>query len=979
MPPAALKIDGLTLRRSGVELETTKYDLAMALRRTDEGLMGVLGYKTDLFEAPTIERLAGHYQPLLEGIVADPETRIEELPLLTESERHQILIEWNDTTAPYSEKSCIHQLIETQAERTPDAIALVFGNEELSYRELNRRANKLAHYLRARGVRPEVRVGICLERSIELVIAVLGISKAGGAYVPLDPSYPTERLDFMLEDAQPALVLTQERFRARLPDSVQVVRLDVDWKNIMQERDDNPSVNMTPDHLAYLIYTSGSTGRPKGVLVTHRGVVNLAAFQARMFGITATDRALQASSFNWDAWVYELMMSLPRGATLCICPPDILPGPMLNQFIREHSISVIGSTPGVTALLNPQELPLVRTVMVGGDVCSSEEVSRWIPGREFFNNYGPTEASVICTSINCQLDTRPPPIGRPIGNTQIYLLDQHMQPVPIGVAGELYIGGIGLARGYLNDSVRTAERFIPNPFSREPGARLYKSGDLARYRADGNIEFIGRLDQQVKLRGLRIELEEIETILKQHLDVRDAVAVVREDARGEKQLIAYFVSNADAHATSAELRAFLKSKLPGYMIPAAFVRLAALPLSPIGKVDRKALPPPEQIVSDEKRVLVAPRDSVELKLVRIWEHVLKVAPVSVNDNFFDLGGHSLLGAQLLAQIQQEFGFALPLVTLFQEGTVGSMASLLRQMNLERQLSPTQSWSPLVGIQPHGHRLPFFCVHPVGGNVVAYTWLARELGSDQPFYGLQARGLEDDQAPLARVEEMASFYLDALRSVQPHGPYCLGGWSFGGVVAFEMAQQLQRLGEPIALLALIDTIAPQQTDSLREVDEVALTAAFVKTLQRSASNDLPELVQTELRQVDPKTRLQFLTNVMPNATDLPSDVALRQAEHYWRVYQANLRALENYVPQVYGGPLLLLRAQEHSGEDLPMYIWEDPTFGWSNLTTYPVTVHGIPGNHDTILQEPNVLILAAHLKNAMVGLLQTQSADSKVVE
>lgn len=555
-PIEQLELPGLTLTPSKLDIGTARFDLEFHLwersqglsglwEAPSEGLSGFVAYSTELFEQATIARMVGHFQTLLEAIVTNPDQRLADLPLLSAAQRHQLLVEWNQTQVEYAKISCIHHLFEAQVEKTPDAVAVVFKDVQLTYRELNKKANCLAHYLQQLGVGPEVLVGICVNRSLEMIVASLGVWKAGGAYIPLDPDYPRDRLILMLTDAQVPILLTQQSLVNMLPKlQAQIVCLDTDWEYIAKRYQDTQQRAVTADNLAYVIYTSGSTGTPKGVMVPHRGLCNVVEAQKQSFNLQPGSQVLQFSSLNFDASIFEMLMAFGVGGTLCVVPKEArLPGADLVQFLQERVIAAAILPPAVLAVLPENQLPTLTTVLAGGEACSSEIVKRWAEGRRFFNAYGPTETTIWATVAQLEQSNEKPSIGRPVANTQIYLLDTHLQPVPVGVVGELYIGGDGVARGYLNRPDLTAERFIPNFYSAEPGARLYRTGDLARYRADGKLEFIGRTDEQVKIRGYRIELGEIETVLNQHPVVREAIATVREDESGEKRLLAYVSLN----------------------------------------------------------------------------------------------------------------------------------------------------------------------------------------------------------------------------------------------------------------------------------------------------------------------------------------------------------------------------------------------------------------------------------------------------
>jgi amino acid adenylation domain-containing protein len=646
-----------------------------------------LDYRTiELGEEQTRE-IAGCYSRVLAAMATEPFARHEAVCLLSGEERRRLLIELNDNSAPFPEDRCVHQLFEEQVGRAPDAVAVRIGEEELSYRELNRRANRLARHIRELGVVPEAIVGIFTECSLEMLIGLLAVLKAGGAYLPLDPEYPSERISFMIEDARARVVLTQSHLLDRLPSTAaRAVCLDADWPVISHESDENLQARATPDNLAYVIYTSGSTGQPKGVLVAHRGVTNMIAASIELFGVTSRSRILQAASLSFDASVLEVFMTLLGGATLYPVSRDVVAsGTDLAEMLREHAITTIAVTPSLLDLIPAGEYSALRSITVGGEACGADTAARWSRGRRLFNAYAPTEATVYATAAECaEAERRIPPLGRPISNMQVYLLDSHLQPVPIGIPGEIHVGGVGLARGYLNRPELTAERFVPDPFSRKPGARLYKTGDLARFLADGQIEFVGRTDRQVKVRGFRIELGEIETVLGRHPGVREAVVVAREDAPSGKRLIAYVVAREEPPPTTSEMRDYLKERLPEYMLPSSFVMLDALPLTATGKVNRGALPAPEQTRPELAQVYVAPRTAVEEVLCGIFSEVLERERVGVRDSFFELGGHSLLATQVASRVRGALQVELPLRRLFGSPTVEGLAAAILEDVGERE-------------------------------------------------------------------------------------------------------------------------------------------------------------------------------------------------------------------------------------------------------------------------------------------------------
>ncbi len=691
-----LELVGLKVSDLNLDPGTARFDLELLIEDEDSGLWGYANYNADLFEPETIKRIIGHFQVLLEGIVAKPEQQLSDLPLLTQVERHQLLVEWNDTKTDYPKHKCVHELFEEQVERTPEAMAVVFEDERLTYRELNQRANHLAHYLRGLGVRPEMLVGICMERSLEMVVALLGVLKVGGAYVPLDPEYPKERIEFVHQDTQVRTLLTQERLLKRLPQhAVSVLCLDRDWQQVAQNSAENCHCQVEARNLAYVMYTSGSTGRPKGAMITHRALVNHMHWLQTAFPLTATDRVAQKTPFSSDASVWEFYAPLLVGATLIVARPDGHRDPAyLIKLITERSVTILQLVPSLLrALLEEKDIASCRTlkrVFCGGEELSMELQKRFSSqlDAQLCNLYGPTEATIDATYCvgGGDENTGLVPIGRPISNTKCFILDADLQPLPFGVAGELYLEGDGLARGYYNRPDLTAERFIPSPFNEKPGARLYRTGDVARYCPDGNIEFLGRTDDQVKLRGFRIELGEIEWVLTQHPGVRDSVVVARENAAGDKQLVAYIVPMNGEDVGIHELRSFLQEKLSAYMVPSAFVFLDSLPLTPNGKVNRRALPEPDQAKSELEEGFVAPRNPVEQLLVNIWAEVLKTEQIGVCDKFFDLGGHSLKATQVMSRVRNTFQVDLPLRALFEDPTVASLAMRIMQSQTENPQS-----------------------------------------------------------------------------------------------------------------------------------------------------------------------------------------------------------------------------------------------------------------------------------------------------
>ncbi|MBC8446872.1 MAG: amino acid adenylation domain-containing protein, partial [Chloroflexi bacterium] len=903
-PTETPELPGLALSGLAVDNETAKMELMLTMGDREGVLRGGLEFNTDLFDSATIERMIGHFQTLLAAIVADPSQRISALPLLPAAERHKLLVEWNDTAADYPAHPLVHQLFQEQAQRTPDAVAVAGEGQTLTYRQLNQRANQLARTLRRAGVGPETLVGISVERSLDMVVGLLAILKAGGAYLPLDPYYPSERLAFMLQDAQVPVLLTQAHLVERLHAPCRVVCLDADWPAIAQESAENLPGDVTAANLAYVIYTSGSTGTPKGVQIQHSSLLNYVHAAADAFELEPEDRVLQFASISFDTAAEEIFPTLWRGARLVLRNDAMLSSvPTFLDTCRQLGITVL-DLPTVywhqmvldvvsQGLTLPEPL---RLLIIGGEKALPERLLAWHqavgPQVRLLNTYGPTEATIVATMwelparLGPDAPSREVPIGRPVANVQTYVLDPQLNPAPIGVPGELHIGGAGLARGYLNRPNLTAQKFVQNPFAPPPAAQaglpvrvparavaggrtqtgsairnpqsallsrsairnpqsallyrsaipnpqsallsrsaipnpqsalLYRTGDLARYLPDGNVEFLGRIDQQVKVRGFRIELGEIEATLSAHPAVQEAVVVAREDTPGDRRLVAYVVPAQEPAPTASELRRFLLDKLPDYMSPTAFLLLDELPLTRSGKVDRQALPVPDDKRPQMESAYVAPRTPTEEKIAAIWTEVLKVDRVGVYDSFFDLGGHSLLAIQVLTRLHKTFPVEVPLGRLFETLTVAGLAEVIESLQRGDE-SPQAAGdetarelpSVLVPIQPRGRKPPLFCIHPPSGVVFPYYSLARHLDADQPLYGVQDASLDGQTEPYTRVEDMAAHYVDAVRTVQPEGPYFLAGWSLGGVLAFEMAQQLHRQGQRVALLGMIDTGAPARS-------------------------------------------------------------------------------------------------------------------------------------------------------------------------
>ncbi|RKI63758.1 non-ribosomal peptide synthetase, partial [Corallococcus sp. AB049A] len=951
VPVGEARLPGMTLKPVEFAGGTSKFDLSVFFVETAEGVSGTLEYSTDLFDAATVHRMVEHLRVLLEGVVAKPEESVGRLPLLTPEERQQVLVTWNQLQAEYDRDATIPRFFDAQAKRTPDAIAVVSGKQRLTYREVEARANQLAHRLRKLGVGPESRVGLCVERTADVVVGTLGILKAGGAYVPLDPSYPKERLGWLLEDAQgPALVAHSHLLESLPAFSAQAVCLDTDATLAMEPKE-TPETGLRPENVAYLIYTSGSTGRPKGVAVTHRNAAAFLAWATETFTEEETKAVLAATSLNFDLSVFELFAPLVRGGSVVVVRNAL----HLVEEKPEADITLINTVPSAMAQLVRLNAvpPSVRVVNLAGEALP-ETLAKAVYGiptvRKLYNLYGPSEDTTYSTwSLVGRNEV--PNIGRPLTNTRAYVLDKYLQPVPVGVAGELFLAGEGQARGYLLRPELTAEKFLPEVYGPE-GSRMYRTGDRVRFRADGVLEYLGRIDFQVKVRGFRIELGEVEAALRQQEAVKEAVVVAKGEG-AEKRLVAYVAPKAGATLEAEALKASLRQRLPEYMVPGALVVLGALPLTANGKVDRKALPDPD-VTASQSEHFVAPRDALESQLVAVWEEVLGVKPIGVRTSFFALGGHSLLAVRLMAALREQLGREVPLAALFQHPTVEELAKLLR--------AETETWSPLVPLEKgDAGRRPLFLVHPGGGNVLAYPELARLLGPHQPVFGIQARGLQAGHAVVETVEEMATLYADAIRAEQPEGPYLLAGWSLGGVIAFEMARQLRAQGQAVGLLALVDAYVPgigaPSGDAPTKAPDASTRVAFAQTVAQAFALSLP-VSDEALERMDDESMLGTLLAVGVQAGLLEEATGREQLRALFRVYQANLRAMDRYVPSPYDGPALLLAAEANPTSGVPRHR------GWEPFVRGGLDVRDVPGGHHQLMQDPYVRHVATLLRQAL---------------
>ena len=942
-PAANMDLLGLSWMPFEIDQSASQFDLSVTVDPEITRKIWI-AYNTDLFQADTITRMLRHYQTVLEAVAANPDHAIGTVSILTDDERRQLLQERNDTDAAFPQ-SCIHELFEAQTRRVPNAIAIEFENQQITYKELDRRADQVAHRLRAMGVKSEVLVGICIERSIELLVGLLGILKAGGAYVPIDPAYPPERIAFMIEDSSMAVLLTQEKLLKHLPrNGYATLCLDTITEGATFESMGCQQTDQ-PGNLAYVIYTSGSTGRPKGVEVEHRSLVNFLHSMRKKPGMTERDVMLSVTTVSFDIAALEFFLPLAVGARVVLTSREIAAdGKRLMKLIESSGATVMQATPTTWRMLTEAGWKGSESfkVLCGGESFPLDLAKSLLKGgNSVWNLYGPTETTVWSTVCQVEPNCNFVSIGKPIDNTRVYILDANLEAVPIGVPGELSIGGQGVARGYLKRPELTTEKFVRDPYRRDRDARLFKTGDLARYLPDGNIECLGRMDQQLKIRGHRIEPGEIEAVLLEHPAVRQAVVVGTQCAPGDMMLVAYVVGRPDMGSDQGELRDFLKRKLPDYMVPSVFVPLETLPIAPGGKVNRQALPLPNPTGTYPTKTFLAPRDRLEFQVAQIWQSILNIRRIGIKDNFFELGGHSLTSVKLVSEIKKHLGIDLPLSSIFAAPTIEQLARVVR----------AEGWIPpkncLFEIRAEGAKPPVFVIS--GGYP-----LPLYLAPDQPVYGLSFLGMFDKQITRTSVKEIAASYVESICSLQPTGPYYLAGHSSGGTVAFEMAQLLDSEGEKTGLLALLDTYGPQSRK-----------LAFLQTLKVHWS---------AFKQRARKDRFFYLAFVLNRVT---SSATIPIRRMFWlalhpsflsgqpvSLTSRNLSmaydfAFRNHEVQPYRGRGVLLRAREAKAG-----FYDAADRGWSEIFDGGLEIHEIPGDHLTMLDESYVQEVAERLRECL---------------
>jgi amino acid adenylation domain-containing protein len=994
--PGVLDLPGLEiLRQRSSPQRVSKFDLLLALAEAGGRIVGGLEYATSLFERSTIERYLGHFRTMLEAMVVDDSQLVDRLPMLTKAEQHRMVHEWNDTAAEYPINKCIHQLFEEQVSKSPDAVAVVFEGGDLSYAELNRRANRLAHYLRELNVQPDDRVAICMERGPEMVIGLLAVLKAGCAYVPLDPAYPAGRLCFMMRDSKPIALLTQNHMQGLVvaeaaAEKVTVVRLNEDeprWSSLPDSNPDLRPIGLSSNNLAYVIYTSGSTGQPKGVAMQHSSLVNLVCWQIGRSNSGSAPRTLQFAALGFDVSFQETFSTLCSGGELILIQEsirsngrallDLLAKKKVQRiylpYVALHMLAQESLDAGATEGEKPGCSTLLEINTAGEQLRIDKSITSFIKRFDscrLQNQYGPSETHVA-SSFRLAEDTTTwpthPPIGRPIANSRMYILNSHAELVPVGVAGELYIGGVAVARGYLNRPELTAERFLTDPFVAEPGARMYRTGDIARYLPDGNIEFLGRSDFQVKIRGFRVELGEIEAALELHPAIRQCAVLVRKKDAADHRLTAYIVlTDKQAVPTLTELRDALKQRLPDYMIPSAFEVLEKMPLTPNGKVDRKALGISNTRAISSEAQVEAPRDAIEAKLFEIWEQLLDVRPIGIHSNFFEVGGHSLLALKLFAQIKNAFRQSLPVVAIFGAPTIEQLAVLIRGRAINAASAPMEpscglamANSSIVPIQPNGSAAPLFLIHGGMGHILGFYELAMMTGTDHPMYGVQAQSLMPGQPALLRLEDQAAYYLSEIRKVQPSGPYYLLGYCFGGIVAFEIAHQLSALGERVELLGLLDVA---QRDHMPQVQQKKSTQPKVSLhtwLDRRIAKFRGNASSLSLGRKVVYASERILARILFRIYEIAPSLGLTSVPSFMKsTKEINFWAAEKYRARPWTGTVTLFRAADQWGPLVPRDL------GWTPLAKGGVEVCDVPGDHFEVLRGANLAVLAERLRERL---------------
>ena len=969
----------------GVHFEGLKYELFYNPRQYENFELSVnasgsadhfvleWSFNTQLFKPATIQQMMGSFESLLRSVVNNPDIKIGEIPGISNPQ----VPEENNVTF-YPKDRTIAELFSEQSVKTPHKTAIAFGESLITYQQLDEKSNQLANYLKKKGVRAETLVPLCIERSINLIIGILAVLKAGGAYVPLDPDYPEERISFMLKETCGRLVLCSSTMRYQLPamDSSDCIEIDTDWKIISKEERSAPKSEANSRSLAYIMYTSGTMGKPKGVMIENRSVVSLVS-GVDYIKLTGEEVLLSTGSPSFDATTFEYWSTLLNGGMLILSSEEtLLNGDALKQAITKHRVNIMWFT---SSLLN-QWIDLdinvfegLRTILTGGEKLSEKHIQKLrdkYPSTQIINGYGPTENTTFSLTydIRDKMINQAIPIGRPLSNRTAYILNPKMQPCSMGVVGELYVGGDGVARGYMNESALTKEKFPADPFSKISGAKMYRTGDLASKMGDGNIRFHGRADDQVKIRGYRIEPGEIEYALKQNDGIQDAVVIVSDDNDTDKKLIAYVVP--EGVFNKENIVTFLQSKLPEFMVPRVYISLKKLPLTNNGKVDRKALPNPDVSSAFNNRKIKQPETEKQKLVAAIWSDALHIKQLSIDDNFFVLGGHSLIAVKVMKGIAEKTGSRLPITALFEAPTVEKLSELLDKDQ------KAISWKSLVPIKPEGNKPPLYIVHGSGLTVLVFHSLATGMDSDQPVYGLQARGLNGVDQPFDTMEDIAACYVAEILEQNPKGPYNLAGYSFGGIVAFEMAKQLKAMGREINMLAIFDTNA----------DNSVYFDDWLLRMGKKFKRQFPKFrfvlrsfkkypVDTIVYQFN-ALKYKFFSMLAKTRLIKKSVLIEENLEYADKINHLHDIAFEKYKMIPYNGTIDLFRVKNR------MYYLDDPIYlGWKSYALHGMNIHEIAGDHKTFLLPPNVDELAKLLReilNERNKRFENPSAMLKVV-
>ncbi|WP_346762728.1 non-ribosomal peptide synthetase [Agaribacillus aureus] len=965
----AFVMDNLTITKVEKAVTHAKFDLTLEITEEHSGQLNcAFDYNVDIYDDEMIRRLVDHYQILVQRLAENRELPVKDIPILTDKEHEEMVFHWNETSKPYPKDKCFHQLFEEQVKKTPNAIALSFGKKSMTYDALNRKANKLAHLLISMGIEKEDFVGIQLDRSFEMVISVLAVLKSGGAYVAIDPEYPVQRKEYMLHDAAIKFLLSTANHCSNLTKiNLHTILVDQDSAGLIaSESDKNPNRQISVNDLAYMIYTSGSTGQPKGVLIEHKGLPNLIIDHIRKYELRQGHCVLQFASLSFDASICEIGMALLSGATLCIAQKDqILPGPDLIRLLNQKKISHVTLPPSALSILPKAKLPHLKVITVTGEACPEMLVDKWSAGRKFFNGYGPSEATIGATISEFRKGTKKTAIGRPFANYKTYLLDDNLKPVPVGVPGEIYIGGIGLARGYYNNEDATNKKFINNPFTNN-GEKIYKTGDIGRYLPNGDIDFIGRIDNLVKLRGMRIELGEIETAINDIPNVNQCKVVLSDEGPAMQKIIAYYTVDSKGVAKE-QLKLLAEDKLPKHMVPAIFYKIDQFPKSPNGKIDIKALPKVDLSIENADKKIVAPRNDTEKAIMEIWVDTLNIEQISIHDNFFDLGGHSLLAVYMVTQIEKRMGVNIVVSALMKFPTIARLSNWIIQ---EQQ--DTEEKNTIVPIREEGTQTPLFLLHTPSGNVLSYYQLAAHLPADYPVYGVQIDELGSDGKPYYSLKDMATYYARKIRKFKPQGPYHLGGYCFGGLLAYEVSRELQSQGQKVDIVFLIGSRFP--------------------------SNDLPKIIIGENETISvleatgdsPKTKpaKSFLGSMRSRAFYLKKRLLKYGWLKAFQLYKAKNWVLPSHLmdyklihhemirghhPQSYHGNVILIQPDGKSHK-AHMKSLES----WRKLVTGKVYDYRVPGEQAELLKEPAVDELATLMGKVLASHnIAKFSADPRI--